>query len=207
MLLTGFLSAALGVYFLLKNENLGLYSLLYIPTPLELKNTFNSGINQLIINGSNGLFTNSIIPIATYLFGNYEAGIYASAEKIIKAFQLLVNPMIVGIQKLFLDLSENRKIRQIFWYGFFIFSILTFSVMTLSPKIAVLITVNEKTKVSEIISLLSLSILSSYVFTFCNISLSNNKNAEGLLKFLFVVVFIIGLFLIAVNQQKDIVDA
>lgn len=188
-----------------KTKKKHIFKIIIPKTKSKLIYYASSGSNQLLINIANGLFTNSIIPIATYFFGSYQAGVYASAEKLIKACQLLVSPLVSGVQKFFLNNTIKNKLLVTFLFGVFVFSILSFVVFYYSEDLSRLIITNELNLVSEITSIISISILTSFMFTFCNVILLNKNNNEAHLKYLFLFIYLIGIILFISSEQTDLI--
>lgn len=205
LLISASISAFLHLYFISKNEKKHIFKIIIPKTKSKLIYYASSGSNQLLINIANGLFTNSIIPIATYFFGSYQAGVYASAEKLIKACQLLVSPLVSGVQKFFLNNTIKNKLLVTFLFGVFVFSILSFVVFYYSEDLSRLIITNELNLVSEITSIISISILTSFMFTFCNVILLNKNNNEAHLKYLFLFIYLIGIILFISFEQTDLI--
>jgi len=205
LLISSFISAFLNLYFISKNEKKPIFKIIIPQTKFKLIYYASSGSHQFLINIANGLFTYSIIPIVTYFFGSYQAGIYASAEKLIKACQLLVSPLISGIQKFLLNNVTKKKLLVLFLFGVFVFSILSFVVFYYSEYLSGLIIDNEINLVSEITSILSISILASFMFTFCNVILLNKINNESHLKYLFLFIYLIGIILFIYSEQTDLI--
>lgn len=203
--ISSFISAFLNLYFTSINEKKTIFKIIIPQTKFKLIHYASSGSHQFLINIANGLFTYSIIPFVTYFFGSYQAGVYASAEKLIKACQLLVSPLISGIQKFLLNNATKKKLLVLFLFGVFVFSILSFVIFYYSEYLSGLIIDNDINLVSQITSILSISILTSFMFTFCNVILLNNVNKESHLKYLFLFVYFIGIMLFVCSEQTDLI--
>lgn len=164
----------------------------------HLKYLLNLGKRQLQFNFINCVYTFSIIPLITLTLGSQSAGIYSAAEKIIKAFQIIIQPIINGLQKYILGLKKNKKLK--FFYSSLILIIpLVLLIIIFSTPLSKLISNSHNFLISKIIQILSIGVLSSYSLSYVTINIFTPLNAERKISRDFAIIltafFIIGYLL------------
>ena len=171
----------------------------------HLKYLMQLGFQQLQFNFINCVYTFSIIPIIAALIGTQEAGIYSTAEKIIKAFQIVLQPIINGLQKYFLSLRTNKKLKVYFYSGLLILPIVILIILY-SDLLSKLVSNSNNLLISQIIQILSISVLSSYSLSFVTVNIFTPLNMERKVSKDFGIILLIFLILCSTINLNNIIQ-